>query len=578
MTDQVASHVPTQTSVQSILGSVKENGLNIWAALLGLFILLPVGSVLWLALSPTDNVWPHLIKYVLPEAFGTTLWLMLGVGLIVFFVGVSTAWLVTMCTFPGRRFFDIALLLPFAVPTYIIAFSYVEVMDYSGPIQSFIREIFGFQTSRDYWFPEIRSLGGATFVMGFVLYPYVYMTTRASFLIQSACALDVSRTLGAGPTRLFFKVAIPLARPAIVVGMTLALIEAMNDIGAVTFFGVKTLSFSIYDTWLNRSSLSGAAQISCAMILLVVLLMFIESYGRRKQRFHQSTGAYRSLPNYTLSGWRSGLAVLACTLPVILGFVVPASLLLDRAVRRYEELFNPTLWSAAWNTLWLSGIASVLTVVIGLALAYSIRLQTTPVNRALARLTSIGYALPGTILAVGVLFPVAALDNVIADSARSLFGISTGLLILGSGAALVYAYVVRFLAVSFGQINGGLGKISPHLDMAARTLGSSSSRTLLRIHTPLLKPVLLSAALMAFVECMKELPTTILLRPFNFETLATTVFNAASREAFEDASLPALTIVLVGIVPVIMLARTSANTFRGKMTRTRHNCAPDCRG
>ncbi|WP_310621476.1 ABC transporter permease [Flexibacterium corallicola] len=532
--------------------------------LLAGLLLLPVFAVFYLALQPSGDIWKHLIINVLPQSTATTLWLMLGVGLLVFILGITCAWLVTMCDFPGRKFFDVALLLPFAVPTYIIAFSYVELLDYSGPVQSTIRSLFGFQSARDYWFPEIRSLGGAIFVMGFVLYPYVYLTTRASFLIQSACTLDVSRTLGAGPLRLFWKVAVPLARPAIVVGMTLALIECLNDIGAVTFFGVKTLSFSVYDTWLNRSSLAGAAQISCAMILIVLALMYLENYGRRKQRFHQSTGTYRSLQTYQLSGWRSALALLACALPVLLGFFIPASLLAHRALRRLDTLLTAELWQAAVNTLVLSTIASLLAVAISLILAYALRTNNSPMNRTIGKLTTLGYALPGTILAVGILFPVAWLDNIIADGAEKYLGFATGLILLGSGAALVYAYVVRFLAVSYGQVHGGFAKTSPHLDMVSRTLGRSSLQTLLRINLPMLKPVLLTATLLAFVECMKELPTTLLLRPFNFETLATTVFNAASREAFEDASLPALTIVLVGVIPVMLLARSSSATFRRK--------------
>ena len=541
-----------------------EHFLTTTTVILTGLVLLPVLAIVVMALGSSGDLWPHLISTVLPGSIATTLQLLVGVGVLVSLIGVGTAWLVTMCRFPGRRFFELALLLPFAVPTYIIAFSYVELLDYTGVVQSTLRELFGWQTSRDYWFPEVRSLGGAVLVMGFVLYPYVYLSARASFLIQSACALDVSRTLGAGPLRLFFKVALPLARPAIVVGVTLALMECLNDIGAVTFFGVKTLTFSVYDTWLNRSNLTGAAQIACIILVVVLALMTIEHYGRRKQRFHQTTGTYRALPNYKLTGLRSWLAVAACALPILLGFVFPALLLSHRALRRLEDAFNPTLWKAAQNTLWLALIAAALSIGISLALAYSRRINPSRLTMSLGRIASVGYAVPGTILAVGILFPVAALDNFIADSGKALFGISTGLLLLGSGTALIYAYVVRFLAVSYGQIDGGFGKITPHYDMASRTLGRNAWQTLGHVHVPLLKPVILSATLLAFVECMKELPATLLLRPFNFDTLATTVYNAASREAYEDAALPALMIVLVGIIPVMLLAKTSARTFRAK--------------
>jgi iron(III) transport system permease protein len=526
--------------------------------------LLPVLSLAILALQPTGDVWSHLVGTVLPRSLWTTGLLMAGVGALTLTLGVGTAWLVTMCRFPGRSLFDWALLVPLAVPTYIIAYTYVEILDYTGPVQSAIRAIFGFSTSRDYWFPEVRSLGGAIFVMGFVLYPYVYLTTRASFLLQSACALDVSRTLGAGPLRLFFRVALPLARPAIVVGVSLALMECLNDIGAVTFFGVQTMTFSVYDTWINRSSLAGASQLAVAMLALVFALLWIERHARRRQRFHVTSSRYQALPGYRLRGLRAFGAILACATPILIGFVFPAMLLADYASRRLDELTSPALVSAMTNTLTLSVFASLLTVLVAVILVFAQRVRHNALTRVCGRIAAIGYAIPGTVLAVGILIPLARFDNMVDAFARSTFGISTGLLLVGTGTALVYAYMVRFLAVAHGQIEGGLGKVTPHLDMAARTLGRTSGKVLWEVHVPMIRPVLLTALLLAFVDCMKELPATILLRPFNFETLATTVYNAASREAFGDGALPALVIVLVGLVPAILLARTSARSFRDK--------------
>ncbi|WP_417666486.1 ABC transporter permease [Roseibium sp.] len=540
---------------------------RIWqvgALFVAALVLLPLGAILWISLSPTGDVWVHLLSTVLPRSFRTTLILMAGVGLATTIAGIGTAWLTTMCRFPGQRIFDWALLIPLAVPTYIVAFAYVEVLDYTGPIQSTLRNLLGFKTSRDYWFPEIRSLGGAIFVMSVVLYPYVYLTTRASFLIQSASTLDVSRTLGATPWTLFFRIALPLARPAAAVGVSLALMECLNDIGAVTFFGVKTLTFSVYDTWLNRSNLEGAAQLALAMLAMVFGLLWLERFGRRKQRYHSGHSKHRQPARFTLTGWKAGLAVFLCLLPIVLGFVIPASLLADLASRRLEELLTDSFLHAVWNSLSLASIASIMTVLLSLALAYAIRLRPTPLLQLGVRFAAIGYAIPGTVLAVGILIPLAALDNMIDAQMKALFGFGTGLLLLGSGTGLVYAYMVRFLAVSYGQVEGGFGKISPHLDMAARTLGRDATKTLGQIHLPLLRPVLLSALLLTFVDCMKELPATILLRPFNFETLATTVFEAASREAFEEAALPSLAIVFVGLLPVIYLARTSAASFRDR--------------
>ncbi len=542
--------------------TLSNSGWTSVGALVAILVLMPVTALGLLALRPAGDVWLHLLATVLPGALWTTVLLMLGVAALTLTIGVGTAWLVTMCRFPGRRVFDWALLVPLAVPTYIIAYAYVEILDYTGPVQSALRAIFGFTSGRDYWFPEIRSLGGAIFVMSFVLFPYVYLTTRATFLIQSACALDVSRTLGAGPFRLFFKVALPLARPAIAIGASLALMECLNDIGAVTFFGVKTLTFSVYDTWINRSSLAGAAQLACAMLIIVFALMALERFARRRQRFHLTSSRYRAAKVYELTGFRAWGAFSACAIPILLGFVFPAWLLASYASRRFEDLTDPSLLSATGNTLILSISAALLTVVIGVALAYANRLNKHPAMQVAARIASIGYAVPGTVLAVGILIPLAAFDNMIDGMARQLFGFGTGLLLIGSGTALIYAYVVRFLAVSYGQIDGGFGKITPHLDMASRTLGRTATRTLKEVHLPLIRPVLLSALILAFVDCMKELPATILLRPFNFETLATTVYNAASREDFADGSVPALLIVMVGVLPVILLARTSARSFR----------------
>ncbi len=531
-------------------------------------VLLPLAAILWIALTPAADVWGHLLTTVLPGTLKTTLLLMLGVGLTTGVTGVLTAWLVTMCNFPGRKIMDWVLLVPLAVPTYIVAFAYVEVLDYTGPVQTVIRELFGFKTSRDYWFPEIRSLGGAIFVMGAVLYPYVYLTTRASFLIQSASTLDVSRTLGASPYGLFFRIALPLARPAIAIGISLALMECLNDIGAVTFFGVKTLTFSVYETWLNRSSLGGAAQLALAMLVMVLLLLWLERFGRRKQRFDSGGGSkHRPPTRFDLNSWQAALALLLCMAPVVVGFVVPGLLLADRASRRLEDLFSETFVHAVWNSFSLAAIAALLTVLISISLAYALRLNPNGPLKGAVRLASIGYAIPGTVLAIGILVPLAGFDNFLDARMESWFGINTGLLLLGSGTGLIYAYVVRFLAVSYGQIEGGFGRISPHLDMAARTLGRNTSQTLSQIHLPILKPVLLSAALLSFVDCMKELPATILLRPFNFETLATTVFEAASREAFEEAALPSLAVVLVGLIPVIYLARSSASSFRTRLSK-----------
>jgi iron(III) transport system permease protein len=512
-----------------------------------LAVALPIIALAFIATGSSGEAWPHLFRTVLPRAVVTTFLLIAGVGAGTGAIGVGAAWLVSMCRFPGRGIFEVALVLPLAVPTYIVAYCYVEFLDFTGPVQTAIRDLFGFHSARDYWFPEIRSLPGAIFVMTMVLYPYVYLTTRVLFLMQSACALDVSRTLGSGPARLFFRVALPLARPAVAAGVTLALMECLNDIGAVEFFGVRTLTFAIYDTWLNRGSLAGAAQLAVILLIVVIGIIAAERAARGRQRYHVTTTRYLPLARFSLSGWRAALAALGCFLPVALGFLVPAALLADFSSRRLEQFTSPGLLSAGINSLTIALLSAVAAVFLALVLVYCARLSRSRGVGNLGRFAAIGYAVPGTVLAVGILVPLAAFDN-----------------------AIVYACTVRFLAVSHGALDAGLSKITDHLDMAARTLGRGPVRTLTAIHLPLMRPALATAALLVFVDTMKELSATVLLRPFNFETLATYVYSQASRGVFEDAAPAALVIVAVGLVPLMILLRTGAqNTIERRAGGTR---------
>ena len=542
-----------------------RSGSRLWLWLVGAIVLIaivPIIAILVIALKAENNIWPHLVSTVLPRAAFDTAILLTGVGFLTLITGTSTAWLVTMYRFPGSRIFSWALLLPLAMPTYIMAYCYVELLDFSGPVQTALRELMGWRTSRDYWFPEIRSTGGAVFVIASVLYPYVYLTARSAFLAQSVCVLDVSRTLGAGPWSSFRHVAIPLARPALVAGVTIALMETLNDIGAVEFFGVRTLTVTIYTTWLGRGSLSGAAQLACVLLVIIMVLLWLERWSRRNQRFHHTSGKYHDLPARQLERWPAIAASLFCASPVIAGFFVPASLLSVYAYARIGEPNSGSFLGLAGNSLLLSVSAAVAAILAGLVLVYARRLVSWRPLHALTRLASIGYAVPGTVLAIGVLIPLAALDNFVDGWMTSFFGISTGLILSGTIFALVLTYTIRFLAISHGAIDAGLGKVSPNLSLAARTLGRSAGRTLREIDLPMIRPALVTAALLVFVDAMKELPATLLLRPFNFETLATRVYTYASIERFEDAALPALTIVAVGLVPVIILSATIRLAFR----------------
>jgi iron(III) transport system permease protein len=537
------------------------NGARGWifaSVVIAAIVLAPVVALVAIAAQGSGDLWPHLARYVLPQAVRDTSLLLAGVGAITIVVGVGTAWLVATCRFPGRALFDWALLLPLAVPTYIVAFAYLDVLHPLGPIQTFARAVLGIDDPRGFWLPEVRSLPGAIVLLGFVLYPYVYLAARALFLMQSAPVLEVARTLGASGTRTFFRVALPLARPAIVVGATLAMLEALNDIGASEFLGVRTFTVSIYATWLNRSSLPGAAQIALVMLAAVIVLVLLERWGRRRQRF--TGGARRTHPPSPaeLGGLAALGAFVSCFMPILIGFVIPTAHLAHQAWTRVSLFgLSPHLLIEARNSIGFAAVATVIALVLGMVLAYSVRLDRSGVAATAARIASIGYAIPGTVLAVGLLTPLATFDNVVDAAAGRFFGVSTGLLISGSGAALVLAYVIRFLAISAGGVEAGFAKIPSSFDGAARSLGETAAGTVRRIHLPLLSPALGAAAILVFVDCMKELPATLLLRPFGFETLATHIYAEASRGSYEDGAVAALLIVIVGLGPVVLLARMS---------------------
>ena len=527
-------------------------------------IALPILTTLYLALGAGTSIWPHLLRTVLPGSIRDTLLLMLGVGALTLIAGTGCAWLITMYRFPGRDLLDRLLVLPLAMPTYITAYAYVELLDYAGPIQRATRALFGATSPRDSWFPDIRSLGGAVFVMAAVLYPYVYLSARASFVQQSICVLEVARTLGRTSLGAFWSVALPLARPALAAGVALALMEAMGDLGAVQYLGVQTLSASIASTWLQRGSLGGAAQIALVALLFIAALYFIERSARGNGRIAATTGRVRPIPFAELRGARGWIALALCSLPVLTGFIIPAALLVEHAVRNFTEAATPAFWRAAWHSVALSGVAALTCTALGLALAFARRAAPDRLAATAVRLAGLGYAIPGTVLALGLLIPLAAFDNRLDMLMRSLFGFSTGLLISGTLLILVIAYTIRFLTVSLGALDAGFDRLSPNLDAASRTLGETAASTLRRVHLPLLVPPLGAATLLVFVDCMKELPATILLRPFNFDTLATHVYSYAALEQFDRAAPGALAIVLVGLVPILLLHNAIAGGRAGR--------------
>ena len=523
---------------------------------MALLVLSPLVALAAAAWQSSEDLWAHLIAYVVPMAARDTLILLAGVGLLTATIGTGTAWLVTAYDFPGRRLLDWALLLPLAVPTYIVAYAYLDILHPVGPVQTGIRAVLGFESPRDLRLPDIRSMTGCIVLLGFVLYPYVYLATRAMFLMQAANLIDMARTLGLGRAAVFFRVALPLARPAVAVGLSLALMEALNDIGASEFLGVRTLTVAVYTTWVTRSDLPGAAQIALAMLAIVLGLVLLERWARRRRRYANDAQHPRPMVPHRLRGLGAAVAVMAGAVPVIVGFLVPAVYLLDATVARIRfSGLTSTVGIEALNTLSVSLVATVLTLAAGVVVVYTARIRASPVAAALSRVASLGYAVPGTVLAIGLLPVVTGIDRLLDTIATELLGLSIGLLMLGTGAALVYAYLARFLALAAGGVEAGFNRVSPSLDAAAQTLGDSAGRRLWRVHLPLSRPALTTAALLVFVDCMKELPATLLLRPIGFETLATHLYGEAIRGTYEDAAIAALLVVVVGLVPVVVLAR-----------------------
>ncbi|MBE9029163.1 iron ABC transporter permease [filamentous cyanobacterium LEGE 11480] len=543
---------------------------TIASVMIAALVSLPLLAVLSGVFTDTRDVWQHLIQTVLGQYISNSLLLMLGVGIGVSVVGTVTAWLVTMCQFPGVRIFQWALLLPLAAPAYILAYSYTELLEYYGWVQTTLRAVFGWQSARDYWFPNVRSLWGAIVMFVLVLYPYVYLLARSAFLNQSSTTLEASRGLGCTPWQGFYKVALPLARPAIVAGVSLALMETLNDYGTVDFFAVPTFTIGIFRTWFAQGERLAATQLAVLLLGFIATLVLLERWSRKHQRYYQNTTVTASTPRYQLAGWHRFGALGACILPIFLGFFVPSGLLIsllfpgevgdeDYASAGTGDFWLNSLggdrfWSFATNSLTLAAAAAGLAVLVSVILAYSKRLQPTRVNQTATQLATLGYAIPGAVIAVGAMAPLGRFDNAVDAWMRSSFGISTGLLLSGTIVALLFAYLVRFLAVAFGAVSSSLENIKPNLDDASRSLGYRPGATLVKIHLPLIRGGLISAAILVFVDVMKELPATLIMHPPNFTTLAMRVYSLASDERLAEAALPALTIVLVGLLPVVLLS------------------------
>jgi iron(III) transport system permease protein len=544
----------------SLLGHLRLDRWSAFALATAGLVAVPVVVVFGFVLVPATDVWHHLAATVLPRYLANTLWLIAGVSVAVFLTGVSTAWLVTMCQFPGRRVFEWMLLLPLAMPAYAVAYAYAGTFDFAGPVQTALRDAFGW-TRNDYWFPQVRSLGGAFMMLGLVTYPYVYMLARAAFIEQSVCVLEISRTLGRGPWAVFFRVALPLARPAIVTGIALALMETLSDFGTVQYFAVDTFTTGIFRTWFGFGDPAAAAQLAAILMVFVFVVLLVERRSRGMARYHHTSIRYRPLPRFRLTGFRAAVATVSCVAPVVFGFMLPAAILASWSYQSFDDSLAAGFLRLSAHSVVLSAVAAMIAVVVAVILAYGIRIGRSPLSLYGARIAAMGYAVPGSVIAVGVMVPFAAIDNAFDAWMRDTFGVSTGLILSGTLAALLFAYLVRFLAISFNTVEASLAKITPNMDCAARTLGARPVETLRRVHAPLMWSSLLTAALLVFVDVMKELPATLIMRPFDFNTLAVRTFELASDERLSEAALPALAIVGVGIGPVLIL---SAAIARGR--------------
>ncbi len=541
-----------------------RRGIDRWsmgALIIAVLVVLPIAAVVWFALTPTDNIWPHLISTTFPRYLRNTVILMLSVGALTAVVGTITAWVVAMYRFPGRSWLQWALLMPLAVPAYVGAYALVDFLEYAGPVQSALRDLMGWENAADYAFPAIRTRSSAVIVLSASLYPYVYLLARAAFREQSGAGFEVARALGVGPFGRFFRVGLPLARPAIAAGVAVVMMETVNDFGTVDYFAVQTLTTGIFTVWLQGGNLGGAAQLATCVLGMIVVLVALEKLSRRRSKFFASARGQRPVSLTQLSGGQGVFAFLVCLLPILVGFVLPVSVLTSHALDAGQWV-APGLRKALLHTVTVAGLAAILTVLGGLFMVYGVRLSRRKLPRLLMPVTAIGYAAPGAVLGLGILVPLAALDNRFADAVLALTGRDPGLLVTGTAGVLVIAYVVRFFAIAQGTADAAFGRVSPSLPMAARSLGQASGGVLKRIYLPLMRASVGSALLLVFVDAVKELPATLLLRPFSYDTLATRVHAKASLENISEAAPAALMITCVGLLAVIFLAKAQKEGLR----------------
>lgn len=538
--------------------------LGIVSLITAALVIAPIAAVVWNIFLPSEATWAHLISTVLPEYIANTFLLLVLVAAGVVCCGVLSAWLVTAYEFPGRRVLEWALVLPMAIPAYVMAYAYTDWLQTSGPVQSMLREFTGWRV-REYWFPEIRSLPGAATMLSLALYPYVYLLTRSAFLEQSRSSYEAAQLAGYGAWGRFWHVSLPLARTGIVAGVALALMETLADFGTVSYFAVNTFTAGIYRAWLSLGDSVAAGQLATCLLVFVLAMLALERMHRGGARY---TSNRTPITPQLLGGANALGAFMLCATPVAFGFVVPAAILLELALTDPQVQFGARITGLISNTFILAGIAAIAAVIVAMLLAYAARTVKSPLVQAANRLAVLGYALPGAVIAVGILLPLGKLDNALIAWIYQQFGVRTGLILTGSVTALIYAYLVRFLAVAFQTAEAGLTRVTPSMDDAARSLGLSPGRTLVRVHMPIMRSSIATAALLVFVDVMKELPATFAMRPFNFDTLAVEAYNLAKDERIAEAALPALLMVAIALLPLILLSRQIANSSQRRRNDT----------
>jgi iron(III) transport system permease protein len=510
----------------------------------------PVVAIVVTAHGDSAGLWSHLAETVLPRYVLNTITLMMSVGALSLIFGVTSAWIIFRFDFIGRRHIQWILLLPAAIPGYLIAYTYTDFLEYAGPVQVLLRDLMGWQSARDYWFPEIRSMSGAALVLGAVLYPYVYVMARTAFLLTPASLFEVSQMMGRGH---FWRVGLPLARPAIVAGLALVLMETVSDFGTVEYFAIETLTLGIFNVWLGMNNLTAAAQIATFSFLFIIILLAVEVLARARRRFVDTTRRSVSLASQPVKGWRSGGCAVLCLFPVLIGFIVPVAVLLNFVLNGYSVAVDAKVFDAALNSLTIGLVVAVLVIASSAFMALVATFESGVLMRRLTALASFGYAFPGTILAIGVVTAGGAVDQTVAQLFQWMFGLTYDGWLTSGVALIVFACVVRFQAVGYGAVTTGIGRVSPNIMEASRTLGCGFGDSVRKVMLPMIRLSCIAGGLLVFVDVMKELPMSLLLRPFNFETLATYVYQFAKDELLEEAALPALMIVLCGIIPVVLM-------------------------